>query len=596
MLTDSEESRAEMIGGCDGGGLSRSVLLAALDTLASLTDGILSPRQRGDLITARSRLASGTFNLAVLGEFKRGKSTLVNALLGRALLPTGVVPLTSVVTAIAQGPRERLVIHYADGRTSEEPVETLPRFVTEADNPRNRLGVELARLELDHELLRAGLELVDTPGVGSIHDHNTETAQAFLPRVDAALYVLDAGQPLSDAERQMLRAAAERIPRLLIIVNKIDHLDAQDRLAALDFVDSAVTTALDCPSTELFAVSARDGDGVPELRDRLLALASSERDQLLVRSVAALGCALAHSGAQAARFEAQAMQLPLQELGQRADEFDRRIVQLRAVGAEAGDLLEHGTERALEAVINVPLSSYARDHDAALRAQLHEQVAGVGPCSPRELAQLLHEWIDEQVRGTFADAVPRFESEISERIIELEARYAARVGGIIDEVHAVAQDVFGSAGGEGLPQTGMRAPSRFSFKLHDVENALDMIVGFGRTITPGALGRRLVVRDAEQRLIDMTDRHAGRLRSELADRVWAAVHEYRRELAAAVDDAIDSISEAVNRARADRHRGQSQAAARLDELALIASRCEEIACHIMPRQSALTRRDQREAS
>ena len=69
--------------------------------------------------------------------------------------------------------------------------------MTEARNPGNRLGVELARVELEHDLLRAGLELVDTPGIGSIHSHNTEVARGFLPRVDAALCVLDAGQPLS---------------------------------------------------------------------------------------------------------------------------------------------------------------------------------------------------------------------------------------------------------------------------------------------------------------------------------------------------------------------------------------------------------------
>ena len=72
-----------------------------------------------------------------------------------------------------------------------------------------------------------------------------------------------------------------------------------------------------------------------------------------------------------------------------------------------------------------------------------------------------------------------------------------------------------------------------------------MIVGFGRTITPGPLGRRLVIRDAERRLIEMTDRHAGRLRSELASRVDEAVREYRRELSAAVDEAVEAIRAAI---------------------------------------------------
>ena len=576
MLTGSEATQTEMTG--DGvPPLSRPALLDALDSLLALTDGMLSASARDDLHDAHIRLAADRFNLAVLGEFKRGKSSLVNALLGCDLLPTGVVPLTSVVTAIAAGPRERLIVHYADGRALEHPVAALRHFVTEACNPHNRLGVAFARLELDHELLRAGLELVDTPGIGSIYSHNTQVARNFLPRVDAALCVLDAGQPLSEAERQMLADAAQRIPRLLIVVNKVDHLDLADRAPALAFVQSALTGALSAPHPELYAVSARDGDGVRPLRARLLALASGERELLLLRSITGVGHHVAVAGASAARFEAQAISLPLEELASRVSHFDRRITDLRAAHAEAGDLLDGGTERALEALVNEPLRTYARDHEAALRAALRQHVGSVDRCSARELAQHLHAWIDECVLGTFTDLVPRFETAVADELTELEARYAARVQDIIDEVHATAEDVFGARAEQALPPTGLRAPSRFSFKLHDVENSLDMLVGFGRTVTPGALGRRLVVRDAEQRMIDMTDRHAGRLRSELAERVWSAVREYRRELRATVDEAVDSIHAAVDRATEDRQCGQSRADARLGELAQIQRHCQRIA-------------------
>ena len=79
----------------------------------------------------------------MLGEFKRGKSTLINALLGREILPTAVVPLTSVVTAIGAGDRDRLRVRYADGGEQERPVAELADYVTEARNPGNVRGVEL---------------------------------------------------------------------------------------------------------------------------------------------------------------------------------------------------------------------------------------------------------------------------------------------------------------------------------------------------------------------------------------------------------------------------------------------------------------------
>lgn len=93
------------------------------------------------------------------------------------------------------------------------------------------------------------------------------------------------------------------------------------------------------------------------------------------------------------------------------------------------------------------------------------------------------------------------------------------------------------------------------------------------------------MRDAEQRLIEMTDRHAGRLRSELAERVANAAREYRRELAAAVDEAVDAIRSAIERAGEDRRRGEEHARKRLDQLADGERRCDQLAAEFDRRSS-----------
>lgn len=562
---------------------ARRHTLQALEELLGLTDGLLGAGQRRDLLAARTRVAEDRFNLVVLGEFKRGKSTLINALLERDVLPVGVVPLTSVVTVIgscagdgASASQERLMVDFIDGRRLELSAQELAQYVTEALNPGNRLGVELARLELDHELLRAGLELVDTPGTGSIHSHNTEVARGFLGHVDAALCVLDAGQPLSESERELFVEAARRVPRMLMVVNKIDHLSAADRPVALEFIRSALSELLGDDNSELLAVSARVGEGIDSLRERLRRLAAEEREQLLLRSVAGLACSAAADAAQATRFEARAVELPLEELAARAEIFERRIAELRTSSAEAGDLLERGTERALAEVVNEPLMYHARREDRRLRDALSAHLAELGKRPPRELALELDRWIDEMVRGEFGRLAPRFEQEIGAALTELEQRYAARVAQILEQVQEVAEDVFGARASEVLPETGLRAPSRFTFKLKDVEHALEMIVGLGRTVAPGALGRRLVIRDAQERLVAMTDRHAGRLRSELAARAGEASRAYRRELQAVVEDAIEAIRAAIARARQERRHGERRTRERLERLRAIELRCAEL--------------------
>jgi ribosome biogenesis GTPase A len=120
----------------------------------------------------------------VLGQFKRGKSTLLNALLGAPVLPTGVTPVTAIPTFIKAGPKAAARITFQDGK---EPLLTsvegeipgiLERYISEVKNPHNRLNVESAEIEVRSEFLDHGIVLIDTPGVGSTFVHNTRAAEA----------------------------------------------------------------------------------------------------------------------------------------------------------------------------------------------------------------------------------------------------------------------------------------------------------------------------------------------------------------------------------------------------------------------------------
>src|SRR5262249_19123306 len=151
------------------------------------------------------RLTAEQFNLVVLGQFKRGKSTLINALLGADLLPTAVVPLTSIVTILRYGPEPGAVVRFLDGRTQEVEVASLAGFVTETENPNNIKGVAQVEVAFPAAVLMDGARLVDTPVVGSVFATNTGATYDYLPEADAAIVVLAADQPISQAELEFLQ-------------------------------------------------------------------------------------------------------------------------------------------------------------------------------------------------------------------------------------------------------------------------------------------------------------------------------------------------------------------------------------------------------
>jgi hypothetical protein len=205
---------------------------------------------------------------------------------------------------------------------------------------------------------------------------------------------------------------------------------------------------------ELFALSARRGEGIEPLVARLRRLARDERETLLLRSAAGLARAAAADGAQAARFEAHAIELPLEELSSRAQVFEQRSEELRAASAEASDLLERGVQRTVTELVNEPLTERARKEAPRLLEELRVRVRQLGKPPPRELQATLDRWIDETVRAEFERLVPGFEQAVADALTELERRYAERVRHILEQVQEVAEDVFGTRSARCCPKRG----------------------------------------------------------------------------------------------------------------------------------------------
>ncbi len=176
-----------------------------------------------------AKLAEESFTIAVVGQFNRGKSTLLNALLGRAILPTGVLPVTSVITSITYGAAERLIIRRKAARLpAVVPLDRIADYVTEAGNPGNREEIEEAIVETALPLARRGVSFVDTPGIASAQEANTVTTYGFLPKVDAAIFVTSVESPMSGPEADLLRETLQFAQKLFIVINKFDLIEGSD--------------------------------------------------------------------------------------------------------------------------------------------------------------------------------------------------------------------------------------------------------------------------------------------------------------------------------------------------------------------------------
>src|SRR4030043_1199680 len=137
-------------------------------------------------------------DVAILGQFKSGESSFLNSLIGKPILPVGVIPVTTTITRLQYGKRERAIIRHFDGQQIEMDIGAIEEFTSEAQNPANRQNVEVVDIELPSLEKFAGLRLVDTPGLGSIFKYHVETSENWLPAVGTALLAISSDSPLGE--------------------------------------------------------------------------------------------------------------------------------------------------------------------------------------------------------------------------------------------------------------------------------------------------------------------------------------------------------------------------------------------------------------
>jgi GTP-binding protein EngB required for normal cell division len=220
----------------------------------------------GFLNSCRAFAREDRLSVAVFGRFKAGKSSFLNHLLGRALLPVGAIPVTSVVTEIEYGPRERAEVRFLDGRSEPISADEIGEFVAEEHNPENGKRVAGVRVELPSMERYSGIRFVDTPGLDSVFAHNTGASLEWLPNVGLALVAVGVDPPLSQRDIELIRNLSRFTPNVSLLLTKVDLLQESERIQVAEFVRTQLARHGE-GSVPVFPYSVRPG--FEQLRARI---------------------------------------------------------------------------------------------------------------------------------------------------------------------------------------------------------------------------------------------------------------------------------------------------------------------------------------
>ena len=439
-----------------------------LSTLMTRTAGIVSEigpqfvhyiQKLNDLA---DRFAEGRYHLSVLGQFKRGKSTLLNALVGDSILPMGVVPLTAAPTFLQYGKAAKISVRYQNGCSSDENSGTsasaisncLSGLVTEKGNPQNRRGIAEVQVDLPAAILSGGVVLIDTPGIGSTYRHNTAATLNFLQQCDAALFLISADPPITEVELEFLRHVKEKVPQLFFVMNKIDYLEPEELNEALSFYQRVLAEEVGWDGKfPVLCVSARKGleaktaddsrgwiaSGMPQLESFLVEYLAREKFNALADAVSRRSLEFIEAVQMEAGIALHALRLPQQELEEKIRIFEQSLKRAATERRLIQDVLEGDKKRA-SAIVEEQAGVLRREAEQFLKAIMHQGPAlrGYGRSTK------------SGIQKAWADAIPDFfeqkREELNERVkeflLECLEPHEQRLSQLLEALRHTAADLF----------------------------------------------------------------------------------------------------------------------------------------------------------
>jgi hypothetical protein len=524
------------------------------------------------------RLREGRFYVACVGQFKRGKSTLINALVGESVLPTGVVPITAAVTVVRFGDRLAARVRFGERDWEDCDPRALGTFVSEEHNPGNEKGVTGVEVFVPSPLLATGMCLVDTPGIASISAANTAATRAFVPHIDAALVVLGADPPIAGEELSLVEEIARTVRDLIFVLAKADRLSDTERAEAARFTARVLIERLRRGPGPLFEVSAVEqlaGAGPTRgwrpLVERLASLARQSGADL-VRAAETRGTrALVNALLAELDEQHQALARPLSESQARIEALRRAVADAEQLLEELGPRMSAVQERLARAFAEARDSFFHTalpEAQTELRARLEQILASRD--DPRALAaeaaidvarQWLERWRHEEEPNAdrlYRDGMRRFVTllgEVQDRMTTVPE--LARLPRMSGETGVTARS--------GLLYTEMLAvaPVSASTRLLDVVR------------TPGAR-RRAVKRDAAEYFERLLEVNSARIKNDFRERVLQSRQRLEEDLRRRLRDLAASAERAAGQAQRAHAAGAAEVGARLDRIARLQAEVETL--------------------
>ena len=530
--------------------------------LADLAQELVAEPVAEEARELAARVSEGRFYVACVGQFKRGKSTLLNALVGHAVVPTGYVPVTAVPTVIRFGGELRARVRMRDGSWQEVATPDLKEYVTEELNPENQKGVEGAEVFVPSSLLSSGMCFVDTPGLGSVFTGNSATTQAFIPHIDAALVVVGADPPIGGEELALVEAVGRQVQDLILVINKADRTTDPERAAAVRFTREVLEKRLHRPMGEVFEVSAAERmENHGALRDWERLLASlhhlvEDSGRNLVRAACDRGLQrLSEQLLAVISEDREALRRPIEESERRIELMRETISEAERSMRELNFLFMAEQQRISDLFVDGHKRFYHSawtESETEFGEELPSVLLGFGPHYRRRVMHLAQEIARRRITPWL-----RPEQEEGERQYRAVAlRFVEMGNSFLKKLADAGLNELARMPHALDPEKGLRVRSRFIFEdFIGTAQPPSPLRWLADILLPLVGARKVIAKEAREFLRHLLEVNSSRVQNDVLNRIQESRGRFEVEIRKLLHEVSHIAEQALDRARKVKEEG-----------------------------------------
>jgi hypothetical protein len=458
-------------------------------------------------------------------------------------------------------------------------IENLKKYVTETENPCNFKEVSIVEVNYPSVYLSNGVNLIDTPGIGSVFTHNTDATYDFIPLVDAAIFILSTDPPISREEYQFLTAITRYVRKIFFVQNKIDVVAEIDREQSLAFSKQIIERETDLRDITIYPLSAKLAlDGTINANPELLTASRmaefkmdlekflvEDRQRTLLSAIAHIATQYLNEAELKLELEHAALELPISEVETKLTKLKDYFEELRQDRIDLDYLLKGELER-FNVQLEQELATFKVEAVKDLAIQAHNFFLTREGMNVKSLASELQGFLQKVVIEKLSSLQSGKEQEIKEWLNATTRRFEDKNAVLISDVRNLAANLFSVKTPVIRSETRLSSKSNLYFLTEIPKTSLFFNISWFMGLLPKQLAYKALYKSSVDQIEELIEMNCSRLRFDLYSRLAQSVKEFGQQLNIILEAVLNDIIKTIGTAITQKRQGETIAHQRRLEL------------------------------